>query len=258
MHINNVDSVIEKNYIDLCKLSVNTLHGQIIDLHYYSYFLSKGSSKIYDWYNSVASIRTPSNIAFSIIKEIQVNIQLQCIPNRILVSSCTKPNNIEELLKENGFSMYYQQTGMHFGTNSISYNNNFKNESLLVRDTQQLTKWLYLVNSVFAKNHNPELFIKLLHHQNIYFCYLSNNDHLVSTAMLYINNDIAGVYFVATDNEFRGKGYATKIMKSLITIACEQRCKSVILQSSDMGKDMYLKLGFKEYSKISHWKYEWT
>jgi predicted GNAT family acetyltransferase len=73
--------------------------------------------------------------------------------------------------------------------------------------------------------------------------------------MLFINKEIAGVHLVGTLKEFRNKGIGTEITKKAFEYALSKGAKTGVLQASPMGKNMYKKIGFQEYSRISHWEY---
>ncbi|MBU3101858.1 MULTISPECIES: GNAT family N-acetyltransferase [Clostridium] len=65
--------------------------------------------------------------------------------------------------------------------------------------------------------------------------------------MLYIKDAIAGIHLVGTANEFRGKGFETLIAKTALRDAKDLGCKYGVLQASDMGRNVYNNIGFKEY-----------
>ncbi len=57
------------------------------------------------------------------------------------------------------------------------------------------------------------------------------------------------------NNDFRGKGFGTLITKTALRDAKDLGCKYSVLQASDMGRNVYNSIGFKEYCKIRHWEY---
>ncbi len=63
-----------------------------------------------------------------------------------------------------------------------------------------------------------------------------------------------GVHSVGIPPEMRRKGYAKQIMKLLINSAVDNACDYMTLQASDMGKNLYLNLGFKEQFTIKNYK----
>jgi N-acetylglutamate synthase-like GNAT family acetyltransferase len=82
--------------------------------------------------------------------------------------------------------------------------------------------------------------------QNVqYFTALLNNE-VISTAILYIDNGIAGIHAVGVTPAMRKMGYAEEIMKALINMAIESNASHCTLQASKMGIGIYTRLGFQE------------
>lgn len=74
----------------------------------------------------------------------------------------------------------------------------------------------------------------------------------VSTSMLYISHGVAGIYWVATAKEYRGRGFA----EALTFHACSEGLKVVprfrSLQASQLGEPVYKRMEFKtiyQYNK---------
>ena len=57
---------------------------------------------------------------------------------------------------------------------------------------------------------------------------------------------MAGIYFVATLPESRGKGFATQLVQTALVDARKLEYGVAILQSSAMGKSVYQRIGFQE------------
>jgi predicted GNAT family acetyltransferase len=84
------------------------------------------------------------------------------------------------------------------------------------------------------------------------------NGKSVATSMYYLAEGVAGIYFVTTLPEARNKGIGFAITQKPLLDAREQGYRVGILQASELGKPVYLRLGFKEYSSIESysWIYE--
>lgn len=82
------------------------------------------------------------------------------------------------------------------------------------------------------------------------------NDQPVSISLGFISDGVMGIYNIATMPEFRRKGYGRLMTIDLILRGTKAKVKGSTLQSSEMGKRVYEKLGFeskyelKQYSII--------
>lgn len=72
----------------------------------------------------------------------------------------------------------------------------------------------------------------------------------VGTCCLYVDGEIGGLYWVGTLPEARGRKIATAMVLHTLDKAVSMGCSASILQASEMGKGVYLKIGFKEYCQI--------
>lgn len=76
--------------------------------------------------------------------------------------------------------------------------------------------------------------------------YLHNQ--MVSTAMINLRDDVAGVYMVTTLPAFRNKGIGTAMTNEALACAIERNATRAVLHASKMGEPIYRKMGFKEYN----------
>ncbi|MBD2242934.1 GNAT family N-acetyltransferase [Nostoc sp. FACHB-888] len=78
----------------------------------------------------------------------------------------------------------------------------------------------------------------------------------VVTSALYLDSQVAGIYVVATMPEARGKGFAKALVLTALHKAYALGYHVATLQASQMGVNIYRRIGFQEYSKIG--AYLWT
>jgi GNAT superfamily N-acetyltransferase len=71
----------------------------------------------------------------------------------------------------------------------------------------------------------------------------------VATAMLLYSHGIAGVYWVGTLSEARGRGHANRLMASVSNRAFDCGARCVILQATSFGEPVYRKLGYREFTR---------
>ncbi len=63
-----------------------------------------------------------------------------------------------------------------------------------------------------------------------------------------------GIYLVGTLREARGRGLATKLMTVALEEGRAAGCETASLQSTDMGKPIYTRLGFRDLGTIQMWE----
>ena len=78
------------------------------------------------------------------------------------------------------------------------------------------------------------------------------NGKPVSTSTLFLGGGAAGVWSVATLPEARGKGLGAALTLQPLLDAREMGYRAGVLQSSDMGFNIYKKLGFRHLCQIEY------
>jgi ribosomal protein S18 acetylase RimI-like enzyme len=71
----------------------------------------------------------------------------------------------------------------------------------------------------------------------------------VAAAMLLFSHGIAGVYWVGTLSDARGRGHATRIMCNLSNHGFDRGARCVVLQATQFGEPVYRKLGYREFTR---------
>lgn len=79
------------------------------------------------------------------------------------------------------------------------------------------------------------------------------DDEPVATATLFLNDETAGVYNVATLPGARGKGIGSAITARCLRDAHDAGCHYALLLSSAMGLPMYRRLGFTTEGTVAHY-----
>jgi GNAT superfamily N-acetyltransferase len=78
------------------------------------------------------------------------------------------------------------------------------------------------------------------------------NGEPVGTASLFIGGGVAGIYNVSTLPAARGKGIGTAATFRALQTALERGYRIGVLQSSEMGYNVYQKLGFRHLCQIEY------
>src|SRR5205823_1587271 len=73
----------------------------------------------------------------------------------------------------------------------------------------------------------------------------------VACASIFLGKSVVGVYCVGTIRQARGKGYATAVVAHMLREARASGYRYGILQASELGHSVYLRMGFRDVSTVS-------
>ena len=68
-------------------------------------------------------------------------------------------------------------------------------------------------------------------------------------AMLLFSHGIAGIYWVGTLAEARGRGYGEAVTRAVCEHAFARGARAVVLQASQFGEPVYKRIGFREITR---------
>ena len=163
-----------------------------------------------------------------------------------------------EYLEKNGFREVNRWEGMLLKKDSFTLLDRTKDDlqiSQVGSDTIQ--DWYQIVKEVMLPNKSisNEILDYWLSCNDVTLFVGKTEDRTVAAGMSFTYNKIAGLYFIATLPEFRGKGYATILVEALIEKCFREGVDEVVLHASEMGCSIYQKLGFTKEGPIStYWK----
>lgn len=80
---------------------------------------------------------------------------------------------------------------------------------------------------------------------------IKHDGELVATSMLYLHNNLAGIYGVATKPEHRGMGLAAHLTAEPLRSAWELGYRTGLLQASAMGAPVYARIGFRSHGDMA-------
>ena len=86
---------------------------------------------------------------------------------------------------------------------------------------------------------------------NVYFYLGTLDSKPVATSLLYLGGGVAGIYNVATLPEFRKQGIGRALTLAPLLEARASGYRIGVLQSTQMGLDLYRSIGFREYCTFS-------
>ena len=78
------------------------------------------------------------------------------------------------------------------------------------------------------------------------------NNKPVSTSTIFYGGGVAGIYCVSTLPEARGRGIGAAITLRPLRVAREMGYRVGVLQSSEMGFNIYKNLGFRHLCQIEN------
>lgn len=155
-----------------------------------------------------------------------------------------------KILEENGFKILFEQLGM-----SLKLHTPFTEQNDLnirrVSNRSEATLWSELFVRSFGYRIHPDTLVKTITKIDYYLAY--HQGQAIGTAILHKTDTVVGVHSVGIPPEFRKRGFASQIMKLLINLAIIEGGDYMTLQASDMGKNIYLKLGFEEQFVIKNY-----
>ncbi|PKB44491.1 acetyltransferase (GNAT) family protein [Cellulophaga sp. RHA19] len=189
------------------------------------------------------------NITQGIVDELK--IKLTTISKNITVPLWNIYDKDDDtILIRNGFRLKFEQVGMFLKVNkSFVINNNVKIKQVTsINDTKL---WSTIFAKSFGYKISPITIQETL--KNIIYYIAYKDGVAVGTAMLYKTNNVMGIHSVGIPPEMRRKGFAESIMKLLINKSIEYKVEYITLQASSMGKNLYLKLGFKDQFVIKNY-----
>lgn len=243
----------------ITSLSINNLYqfyNEIGNSKYYTLDIKKSyntiESSVYSWPRYIYNLNIKAGSEISEIHEISNLIKLKLIPPFIL-----------HLSKENILDLVYEQNGLRkidvWPIMTLSFDEkgevNFFPENFrvkIVKNIDEMADWYSIVKSILFENKqlDKELFYSLFPNNKFVFLLGYFDGIPVSTAMLFLDQTLAGLYMVATKEEQRGKGFGNMITLESIQAAKRLGKSGITLQSSRMAYSLYEKIGFKYLADI--------
>jgi ribosomal protein S18 acetylase RimI-like enzyme len=129
-----------------------------------------------------------------------------------------------------------------------------------VEDPETLAVWVGVCVRGFGMPQAMEPhFLELFSHQDAgmpLYSYLGSLEGTpVAAATMILGAGVAGIYNVATLPEARGKGAGTAVTLAPLLEARQMGYRAGILQSSEMGFNVYRRLGFQKLGQVDY--FEW-
>jgi GNAT superfamily N-acetyltransferase len=127
----------------------------------------------------------------------------------------------------------------------------------LVSDQQSLKSWTEIAAIAFeVPNTQWDAFFNLELNLGLesdkYLRFIGYKNGLpVATSALYLDGQVAGIYFVGTLPEARKQGFARAVVLAALHKAHSLGYHIATLQASQMGVNLYRQIGFQEYFPVT-------
>jgi ribosomal protein S18 acetylase RimI-like enzyme len=211
----------------------------------------------YPLFNSVLRARLPSGTIDAVIDSTLAEYKSRNVPMMWWTGPSTQPSDLGTILTERGFHLSVNP-GMAANLSSLPESYPLPKHLLIkrVENEEELDIWCRVVSDVFG---NPDfvadaffdLFLNL-GFDSPFINYIGSIDNtVVATSSVFLGGGVAGIYDVATLESARRKGIGAAMTAIPLLEARSVGYRVSTLESSESGFNVYRKLGFKEYCKIS-------
>jgi len=211
------------------------------------------------FFNGVIDNHISSENAMKKIKENITFFEKRQVPFLWVLGPCSTPKNMGELLIKNGFINDKLQ-GMAYNLKILNTERELldKVEIIKIENMDTLKVWndIILTGFEFPKEVRSDFFYNafsflLLNDKASASAFLAYYDgNAVASSLVLYKAGVAGIHMVTTLEEARGKGIGTAITLASLNEAKKLGYETAILHSTEMGLNMYNKMGFKEYCTI--------
>ena len=215
-----------------------------------------------DTFNKVARARLSESDADRRIAEAVIRFRRARRPFAWWVGPGSRPLDLEDRLRRDGLVSAESELGMTMELRDLPPRPDAP-ENIIIRRVQSLNE-IADSSAVFAANWGPPDAAAIAFYKQaaplllkpecpmIFFVgYLDGQP--VSTSELFIGGGVAGLYSVATKKEYRRRGIGSALTWAAADHARRQGLSTMVLQSSDAGKGVYTRLGFRSFCHFAEY-----
>ncbi|MEL6535668.1 MAG: GNAT family N-acetyltransferase [Bacteroidota bacterium] len=244
-----MNSTIERNLYNLTSLwqTVGEAYNSYFSLPNIEYSIVKNSQ----WPNRLWFRQEANNVLIH-----QAKHQLETISEKLIVPVWDLGNlKIDAMLDTLNFQLLFQQIGMSLEPKEII-------ETSDILDLKQVSNaveadlWSEAFRQSFGYEISPNTLLRT--HKNINYVGVYKENDLVGTVLTFETNGTLGIHAMGVIPQYRKQGIAHEIMGKIINSAMEHHIDLLTLQASDMGKGLYIRLGFEEQFVIRNYALQKT
>jgi len=118
-----------------------------------------------------------------------------------------------------------------------------------VKTTEELKQWVKVASTGFGKL-DIALFQECFDNKEVAFYSGYYHGNMVATAMLFFNDNTAGIYHVVTLPEVRKKGFGSQMFSYCQQEALQEGAKKIIAQSTQEGLTAWKNTGMKQFGNF--------
>jgi GNAT superfamily N-acetyltransferase len=249
--------IIEKG-IELSWTTWGKMRGETLSLGNISYLKSdtdKGFERIF-------SIKLNGEDVEFRIQQMISYIKSGVMPDSMLITPSTEPENLTELLSQKGFSIDTSGSCMLMKINDYvslaPYSSNI--DVISVNTMEQLKTWIDIVNVALfgCELVTIDQFSDIFNLENTYFYLGILEGNPVNSCMTIAHGDTSVLEMVATLEEHRRKGIATVAIDKALMDLQKKGVKTISLRAETDGINVYKRMGFKECFKRIVATYDWN
>ncbi len=198
------------------------------------------------WPNQLINLKAEVSNLNQVLSHIENESAQGRLPNILMSNPSDDDPVVVDLLKKRGYRSSQWAAMTHDLTILDSENHFSEIEFNQVHSQDQLKEWIALVELELmgGEKLNAEIFSNLLKHLDCYFFLASSKSETVGTAFLFVAGKTAGIYLVSTLKSHRRKGIGKEITRRCLEKAKSLGCTQVDIQATELGRGVYLSLGF--------------
>ncbi|MFY0602190.1 MAG: GNAT family N-acetyltransferase [Cyclobacteriaceae bacterium] len=244
-----MNSTIARNICNLTSLwqTVGEKHGSFSSLPSIEYSIVKNSQ----WPNRLWFRQKVSDELIH-----QAKHQLETISTKLIIPIWDLGNlKLDTILNKVNFQLLFQQIGMSFEPREIIETSDILHLKK-VSNATEADLWSDAFRKSFGYEINSNILLRTQDSINYIIVYKEND--AVGTVITFETNRTLGIHAMGVIPQYRKQGIANEIMANVINSAIEQNIGLLTLQASDMGKDLYLRLGFEEQFVVKNYVLQQT
>jgi GNAT superfamily N-acetyltransferase len=177
--------------------------------------------------------------------------------NRIssfFISPLSKPSNLLQRLINCGYQIFEEEAWMFFDINALKEISHQPNVTLELVNQNTIDNYGSIYAKVFGLSEGKNISDKFSGRERLTYPLVKTYRFIayyketpVGILTLYISDNYAGIYAVATEEKYRGMGIASVLIKNAVQVGISSGAKKIFLQTSLYGNSqiVFERIGFR-------------